>query len=359
MPDSTSSFNFFATGIGSVPFQDIEATCLGILEHFPSIPFWPQFVKRSYLEDMNIQYSEGLPLLEIREEKRSLVISGESNAESELVAFYEHFFAQDIDYFSISRSYAPGLYALLELIDHGVEHDGPYIKGQTVGPVTFAAGIMDLNGKPVLHNAELLEAMVRGLAIKALWQVRELSKSGRKPIIFLDEPYLSGFGSAFSSIQRQEVIDILRTVIDYLRENSDTLIGIHCCGNTDWPMIIEAGADIINFDAFGYMDHLLLYRDDIVRFLKGGGTVAWGIVPTSNFTGEETIEDLFSRLEEGLGHVHKWGIDPDMLAKRSILTPACGMGTMTPETAQKGFDLLSGLSQRFEQGDGSESINNS
>ncbi|MDY6974150.1 MAG: hypothetical protein SV775_17825 [Thermodesulfobacteriota bacterium] len=351
MPDNTHRFDFQSTGIGSIPFQDIEATCRAILKHFPSIPFWPQFVRRSYLEDMNIQYSEGLPLLEIREEKRSLVISDTGDAESELVAFYERFLAHDLDCFAISRDYAPGLYGLLELIDKGSRQDGPYIKGQTVGPVTFAAGVMDLNGKPVLHNANLLEAMVRGLAIKALWQVRKLGKSGRKPIIFLDEPYLSGFGSAFSSIQRQEVIAILRTVIDYLKENSDALIGIHCCGNTDWPMIMEAGTDIINFDAFAYMDHLLLYKDSIIRFLKGGGTIAWGIVPTSDFTGEESVEDLFSRLESGLGRLHQWGIDPDILRERTILTPACGMGTMTPETAQRGLDLLSGLSQRFSQGD--------
>ncbi len=349
MSDKTHRFNFLATGIGSVPFQDIEATCREILEHFPSMPFWPQFVKRSYLEGMNIQFSEGLPLLEIKKKEGVPVISRTSNAESELAAFYEHFFAQDIDYFSISRSYAPGLYTLLEIIDQGAEHGGPYIKGQTVGPITFAAGILDLNGKPILYSAELLEAMVRGLAIKALWQVKKLSKSGKKPIIFLDEPYLSGFGSAFSPIQRDEVIDILRTVMDYLRENSDTLIGIHCCGNTDWPMIMEAGPDIINCDAFDYMDHFLLYPDDIVRFLRGGGTVAWGIIPTSGSTGKESAEALFSKIEEGFRRVHEWGIDPGMLAERSILTPACGMGTMEPETAKSGLDLLSRLSRKCEE----------
>ena len=151
------NFHFMATGMGSVPYRGIESTCRDILEHLPSIPFWPQFVKRSHLEDMNIQYSEGLPLLEISEEKRALVISSMDNAESKLVAFYERFLAQDIDYFSISRSYAPGLYTLLELINQGTKNDGPYIKGQTVGPITFAAGITDVNGKAILYNTELLD----------------------------------------------------------------------------------------------------------------------------------------------------------------------------------------------------------
>ena len=345
MRDRSPAFNFLATGIGSVPFQEIEGTCREILKTIPSIPFWPQLVKRSFLEDMSIQYSEGLPFLEIDEEKRSLFISGRKSAESELVAFYDHFLSQDIDYFSMSKTYAPGLYALLELIEQG-QNDASYIKGQTTGPITFASSITDVSGKSVLYNPEILEALVNGLAIKALWQVRKLEKSGKKTIIFIDEPSLAGFGSAFSPVERHVVIDNLRTVINYLREHSDTMIGIHCCGNTDWSMIIETGPDIINFDAFGYMDYFLLYPDNILQFLEGGGTVAWGIVPTSDFTGLESLEDLFAKLNEGLHRVYEWGIGPQLLAQRSILTPSCGMGTMTPETARKCLNLLSQLSQK-------------
>jgi methionine synthase II (cobalamin-independent) len=338
-------FNFMATGIGSVPFMDVDSTCRSILEHLPSIPFWPQLVKRSHLEDMIIQYSEGLPLLEIIEEKRALVISNQDSPESELVTFYDHFLARDIDHFAMSREHAPGLYAMAELI--GRKNDAhEYIKGHSTGPVTFAAAITDLNGNSVLHNRELLDAMVSGLSIKALWQIRELERTGRKTIIFLDEPYLSGFGSAFSPVERDEVIRVLRAVIDYLRAETNTLIGIHCCGNTDWSMIVDAGPDIINFDAYEYLDYFLLYPDHLTAFIEGGGIVAWGIVPTSNAVGDETVEGLFSKLQGGLERMREWGIDRDLLASRSILTPACGMGSMTPEAAENALSLLLRLSQK-------------
>jgi len=346
----TPNFHFKTTCIGSIPFQDIEPTCRKILEDPSLIPFWPQFVQRSYLEDMIIQYNEALPLIQINKEKKSLSISASADRESELVTFYDRFLAQDIDYFAISRTCAPGLYAMNEIIKQDGINEKHFIKGQTVGPVTFAAAVTSPDGKSIIHDPELLEAMTNGLAIKGLWQIMELKKSGKRPIIFLDEPYLSGFGSAFNPLQRHEVINILQSVINYLRENSDTLIGIHCCGNTDWAMLIEAGPDIINFDAYEYMDYFLLYPDDIVRFIREGGTIAWGIVPTSNFTGNETVEDLASKLDQGLKRIHEWGISPDTLAERSILTPACGMGTMTPEAAKRGLDLLSGLSLRLREG---------
>jgi methionine synthase II (cobalamin-independent) len=346
MPETDPEVEFVATGIGSVPFQDIEGTCREICQWTPFMPFWPQFVKRSYLEDMIIQYSEGLPLVTANGHTRSLSITHSDDRESELVGFYERFFADDLLSFAISPEVAPGLYTLLERIAADKENVGPYIKGQTVGPVTFAAGVKGMDGKSILYDPELSETMTKGLAIKALWQVKMLASSGKKPVIFLDEPYLSGFGSAFSPIQRHEIIDMLRTVIDYLKERCDVLIGIHCCGNTDWSMVLETGVDIVNFDAVDYMDHFLLYKDQVVRFIDNGGIIAWGIVPTANFTGEETIDSLFVKLKQGFKKIGDWNVDVDRVARRSLLTPACGMGTMGADAATQGMNLLSRLSQR-------------
>jgi hypothetical protein len=137
--------------------------------------------------------------------------------------------------------------------------------------------------------------------------------------------------------------------MDYVRERSDALIGIHCCGNTDWSMIMEAAPDIINFDAYEYMEHFLLYPDDISRFIKGGGTIAWGIIPTTNLADDESIENLFLKLKGGFERIIEWGIDAEMLAKGSILTPACGMGTMPVEAAKSGIELLFRLSERCHE----------
>jgi hypothetical protein len=340
MPD----FNYMATGVGSVPSMDIKGTCRNILEKLPDIPFWPQLVKRSHLEDMSIQFSEGMPLLKIEEKRRALIVSS-IEIEPALVEFYDHFISDDTDYFGISREYAPGLYEQVELISQNPELYGPYIKGQTVGPVTFAAGIKGTDGKSVLTNPDLLDALTKGLAIKALWQTRELEKTGKRPIIFLDEPYLSGFGSAFSPIERKEVVTLLKEVIDYLRERSDTLIGIHCCGNTDWSMIIESGPDIINFDAFAFMDYFFLYPNEITRFFSEGGSIAWGIVPTFDFTGQETVEGLHAKLETGLNRLKELEFDPETAKTGSILTPACGTGTMEQSNSDRVLELLSELSK--------------
>jgi hypothetical protein len=336
-------FHFMATGIGSIPSLDVHGTCERVLRLIPEMPFWPQFVKRSRFEDFLIQFSEGLPLLKVREGAAVLDVA-ETGIESALTEFYEHFLSDDIEYFRISEDYAAGLYDFLKIISATPVEKVSFVKGHTVGPVSFCAGVKTADGRAVLANADLKEAYIKGIAIKALWQVRMLSTTGRRPVIFLDEPYLSGFGSAFSPIVRDEVIDMLKEVIDYLHERSDVLVGVHCCGNTDWPMIIDSGPDIINFDAFAFMDYFLLYPEAISRFLNNGGVIAWGIVPTSDFKGTETVGELRARLEEGLTKLKESGLDPGLIAGHSIVTTACGMGTMDEGASNRIVELLSELS---------------
>jgi methionine synthase II (cobalamin-independent) len=338
------AFNFMATGIGSVPFLDVDSTCHRILKIFPDMPFWPQFVKRSHLEDMCLQASQGLPLLEINHDKNSIHIHSTGDQDRELTSFYEHFIAEDTDYFAVGHEYAAGLYTLLELIDESPQSYGSLIKGQIVGPMTLAGSVKDPTGKSALYNSEIMDTIVKGLAIKALWLVKKMSICDKRPVIFIDEPYLSGFGSAFTPVRREEVIKFIREIIDYLRSRSKALIGIHCCGNSDWSMIIETGVDIVSFDSFDYMDYFLLYRKEIVRFLEGGGTVAWGVVPTASFSGKETVSGLRIRLEKGLNRFCEWGVNRSTVAERSIITPACGLGTVEPDNAERILELLSSLS---------------
>ncbi len=346
---ATFDFHFLPTGIGSVPYLDVHGTCLRILEACPRIPFWPQFVQRSHLEDMIVQFTEGLPFLEVTED-RKVLLTVPKDAEQELVAFYDRFLAEDVEHFALSKKYVSGLFEMLSLIDRDPEKYGPFIKGHTVGPVTFAAAVRDRKGRNLFSYPDLSEAFVKALAIRALWQVRELSKSGKRPILFLDEPYLAGYGSAFTPIQRHEVVALIKEVVDYVRERSEAIVGIHCCGNTDWSMIIEAGPDIVSFDAFSYLDYFFLYPGEIQRFIQRGGTIAWGIVPTFGFTGSETVESLSDHLGKALARLHALGLDPGQVARQSLLTPACGTGTMEPAGAERVLGLLRGLSERYNPG---------
>lgn len=339
-------FKFAATGVGSVPWVNVEDSCRLILEQLPEMPFWPQFVNLSPLEDMTLQFSEGLPGVRTKNNHAKPFVATEA-LEENMALFYEKFLAEDLDAFAIGPDRARGLYALLDLIEKDPPSRNGFIKGQSTGPITFASSISLEDGRSLLHDPGLLDAVIKGLSIKLLWQAKVLGGTGRRPILFIDEPALSGIGSAFSSMNRGVVVQALREMIQYCKDRSDALIGVHCCANTDWPMIFESRPDIINFDAYGFMDSFLLYPGEAARFIEGGGTIAWGIVPTTAFDTETTAASLHGLLERGLRQLAARGVNENDLRARSMLTSACGMGTMPEESAEQLLRVLSELRRRM------------
>ncbi|MGP7988446.1 MAG: hypothetical protein ACLPPL_13610, partial [Desulfobaccales bacterium] len=83
---------------------------------------------------------------------------------------------------------ARGFFALLRA---AAGHPCQTLKGQLAGPVTFAGMVKDQEGKPMLFDRELTQAVCLGLARKAAWQASRFRELGKAPVIFLDEPYLT------------------------------------------------------------------------------------------------------------------------------------------------------------------------
>ncbi|MFA6357776.1 MAG: hypothetical protein WCY09_03810 [Candidatus Omnitrophota bacterium] len=328
-----------ATGVGSLPLVDAQEAVDLILRSVPGAPFWPQLPKIDPREGMIVQFSEHLPGLQV--DARGLYFAAQDK-EKALELFYEKFIALDLDYFKITPQFSRGLYAFYQRLQNTNLADMEFIKCQVTGPFTFCAGINDSEGKAILHDEVLMQAMVKGLSMKALWQLDLFKKFGKKIIMFFDEPYLSAVGSAYTPVNRNDVIDIFSELTDSLKSQG-CLIGIHCCGNTDWSMLTEAeGVDIINFDAFNFQERFVLYADNLNNFLKRGGIICWGIVPTQEDDRIQTPELLAQKIRSGLDILAKKGIDRGLLLERLLISPACGLGTLD---VQKAKDILSLLNR--------------
>jgi hypothetical protein len=115
---------------------------------------------------------------------------------------------------------------------------------------------------------------------------------------FVDEPYMASFGSAFFSLYHKK-----RSSACW-RKSSPGLAdskGVHCCGNTDWSVLLGTSVDIISFDVYNYAQSLSLYPAEIKSFLGSKGAIAWGIVPNDEPSlTKETTASLKDRLEEAM-----------------------------------------------------------
>jgi methionine synthase II (cobalamin-independent) len=223
-----------------------------------------------------------------------------------------------------------------------------FVKGHITGPLTAGTSFKDEIGRDIIHNDVLFDAVVKGLAMKAAWQIQELKQFNKPIIIFIDEPAMESLGSAFSAVSQEVVAEKLNEIIDTIHELGG-IAGIHCCGNADWPMIFNTRVDIVNFDAFGYMDKVMLYPGDIKKFYGRGGSLAWGVVPTAAFTGRETPDQLIAGLHRGMNRLEKEGVDRKTIHRQCLITPSCGMGSLTPDKAEAILRLLREVSDRLQQ----------
>jgi len=310
---------FITTGIGSFPHQDEKEVFRLIFENFPEIPFWPQLPKRSFLEGMVVQYSEGFPCLRWNEKEQKVWIETSHGFEKEIERFYQRFEENDLEPFQITEDFARGLRILKDLSSKDHRKKIKYIKGQVAGPITFGLTLADEEQKPIFYDPSLRDILVKHLSLKARWQEEKYHHlfPGIPTIIFFDEPSLSSFGSAFSGLNREDVTGSINECLDAVKG----LKGIHCCGNTDWSVLLSTHLDVLSFDAFDYLETLSLYPKDVNAFLERGGILAWGIVPTSEAVVKEDAQSLTMRFKEGVQTLSKNGIDQTLL-QRALLTPS-------------------------------------
>lgn len=343
----THSFDCIATGIGSMPMTDPGEAVRLSLEYLSEAPVWPQLPQRSFRENMDAQYSEGLPGLIVDDAKKRVSFDASQDLIPELERFYQRYIEKDYGYFRITERFSAAFPVFVRALRDSPPAKMRYVKGQITGPLTAGLSFKDETGKDIIHNDTLFDAVVKGLAMKAAWQIREFAPFGKPVIIFIDEPAMESLGSGYSAVSSDMIREKLAEIIAAIHELGG-IAGIHCCGNTDWTMIFDTGADIVNFDAFGYMDRILLYGADIRKFYARGGSLAWGIVPTSPFAGDETAERLVSRLDAGMKRLEKAGIDRRTLLGQCLITPSCGMGSLTPEKSVAILGLLREVSDRMQ-----------
>lgn len=223
---------------------------------------------------------------------------------------------------------------------------------QTTGPLSFALTVTDENKRAIYYNEEFRDLIIKALGMKCRWQIQKFKPFGEQIICFIDEPILSALGSStYESVKREDVVAVLKEVIEAVHAERG-LAGIHCCGETEWSILVDAGVDILSFDAFGFGETTPMYSQAMKTLLARGGAIAWGVVPTSPVIRTQTPEKLVAHFEKLADNLASKGIDRKMILEQAIITPSCGTGLLEVADSEKVFQTLRAVSQllRSKQG---------
>lgn len=329
--------NFEPLGIGSMPFKDLNFCFQLIKETYELFPYWPQLPMINNYENMYIQYTEGMPQCKLNIEKGSVYMNLSELRDEDREEFYNAVLENNIDYFAISEKYSKGIYRFKELLENGY-FNFEIIKGHVTGPVSFSLFITDENKRSLIYNDEARDMITELVAMKGKWQEKFFNEN---MIVFFDEPYMVSYGSAFFNMPEDVIVDMFNRCFSSI----SGLSGVHCCGNTDWSLMLKTNVNIINFDAYQYMDNFLIYAGDIKTFIEKGGYLAWGIIPTNEEIRDVSIEKLDKIFEKAVKKLTEAGINIERIIAQSFITPSCGTGSMLPEDAEKVFEVNKDFSE--------------
>ncbi len=329
-------WNFATTLIGSLPYDNPEIAVKKIIDSNIDCPSWPQLSGRGYIESMYLQTGERLPGLNVNGDKVTVDLNDYDPTEA-----YMAILEENVDYYVPEEIHHGGLYEFMK------QNLSSYvaIKGQVTGPISEGLQVQDVTGRSVIYDESYSEIVRKTVNMAAKWQVRELSKLNDNVIMFFDEPSLSLLGTPFASISDTDAVNWINEAI----EGVECHTAIHCCGNTNWTLVLSTNISILNFDAFGYGKALVLYPEEIKAFLERGGSLAWGIVPNNELAIVETVESLADKLDALINELVAKGIDKDLLIKRSLITPQCGLGSTDISLVDDVLALLTDLSKEMKR----------
>ncbi len=357
--DNSSTNKFTAAGrallIGSLPVSDYAQALQLIFKYTPDIPLWPQLPSNP-LERMLNQFIDGLPGIN-ETEKRTLFDLEAPGFEEKQLEFYEDYLAASEDLnntldsrFALTHKRGQGIYTLHD--SYPLQHEITAIKGQITGPFTLLTGLSDQNHRLGYYDDTFRDMAVKCLAMGAAWQVKFLQKFQSPVIVFIDEPALAGLGSSsYISISKDSIAQDLNEVIGAIQQ-AGGIAGIHVCANTDWSFLLSIGLDILSFDAYGFFDRLAACKSDVHTFLDKGGIIAWGLIPTGdpNLIMQETAESLAKRWHSQVDQLTGGKWDKERIFNRSLITPSCGTGALSLETATKVLQLTQEVSEILRRG---------
>ncbi|MDH6579863.1 methionine synthase [Kitasatospora sp. MAP5-34] len=221
------------------------------------------------------------------------------------------------------------------------------LKVQAVGPWTLAAAIELRGGEKALKDPGacrgIAESLTEGLR-RHLAEVRRRIP-GAQLVLQLDEPSLpavlagsvktaSGF-SRLRPVDRQVAEEVLRGVVTSL----DAPVLVHCCApEVPIPLLRRAGVAGVALDL-----SLLTERDDdtIGEAVEAGTRILAGVVPSTD-----------QGLSDPAGSVHgvrtlwrRLGLSPELLGRRVLVTPTCGLAGASPAYARKALSLSAQAAQ--------------
>jgi hypothetical protein len=255
----------------------------------------------------------------------------------------------DVDQFITTDIMSDAYGAFAAFLDtfHERSRGTSHVKWQFVGPVTLGMALVRIGLDPSVSFRLALQAVsshVDALQVEVARVCEDITQ-----IIVLDEPSLGDALEPGFYLNPDDVIDLISGALATIQ--TPNISGIHSCGRTNWGTMLATGAQVLSVPVPSAPDdvsEMLVVASRISDHLQHGGRIAWGAVRTDGPIAV-TSERSWKLLMEAMCALVRAGVDPLLLRRQCLITPACGLATHTDQVASRVFGHVHDVATRVAE----------
>ena len=335
--------------IGSLPYEDDKAATRMMVKLFETTPYLAMLPVANTNENIKYRTLSNLNGVLTKDKKYYLCSNMDKfrQISVKLDTIFNNPTAENLEPYKFDSYFFPKYLQILNRIK----------PKETVvnilGPFTMSQILINKSDIQILSDKMYRKFVIQSIAVKALWAIHQIKSASpdTTPLIILEEPLLHKIGNVkreYEDVTKDVIVNLFAKVIQKIKEYHG-FVGIQCFEKCDWQIPLEAGVDVISFDAYNNPNNLTIIAEKINDFLVGGGRINWGIVPVPNeaLVKSLTIDEVFNRFIKTIDNLIIAGTSERLTYNSAMVSINGNIDKLPSIFAEKALMLSTQLAKRI------------
>lgn len=268
--------------LGALPYENIDTAARMIAKLFEKSPYLPVLPLLDNNDTILQRTLHNIPGIKIKDSK--VIVKTSTNSYKQGLVKLDKAFndpkIENLEPYAIESVFLEKFFQLIK------KFKSPHACINLLGPFTLSQIIKNSIEEQTLTDKSFRKLFIQAVCVKALWMINKIKEinSNTVPIVILEEPLFYTLGD----IKREDEEITVELVTHLFTRTIETLkaagaiVAVQSKEKCDWKIPINAGVDIISFDAYNNPNNLCIIPDNITEFIARGGKINWGIIPVAS-----------------------------------------------------------------------------
>ena len=335
--------------LGALPYETVESVTRMAAKLFEKMPFVAVLPKISENDNIIKRTFDGIPGIKIKDKEILVKTTSTSYKQgiSKLEKAFNHPTLENLEPFAIESPFMEKYFQMI------TKFNSPNAIINLLGPFTTSQILTNAVEEEMLVDKSYRKLFVQAICVKALWAIEKIKKTNPKtvPIIMLEEPSFGQFGlikRENEEVTAELVTAMFTRVVEKLKE-AGAIVGVQCLEKCDWKIPIQAGVDIISFDAYNNPNNLCIIPEQVTEFIERGGKINWGIIPvmSESIIKSLNLDYVSSRLFSTMQGLILAGVSAENVYNSALVSIQGNVDSLPIIFAEKAIILATQLAKRI------------